>query len=299
MRVLAPAKLNLHLRVAPPDGSGFHPLMSWMCTIGLFDTLTIEPADTTGVSLTCDDPSLPCDQTNLVMRAALAMQGEALRDHPGTRIGATMHLQKRIPSGAGLGGGSSDAARTLLALNRMWKLNWPVSRLARIAETLGSDVPFFLHGSSSICTGRGELVQRIAPPRPRWAVVVLPDYALPTPAVYRKFDELRIGSAEAVGSRPPFEQWTELTGSVLLERLVNDLEPAAFAICPQLRQLREQAGQCAGRPVRMTGSGSTLFTLFDETSEAKSAAAHIEECVKTRTAIAEVAPALVDDLTVV
>jgi 4-diphosphocytidyl-2C-methyl-D-erythritol kinase len=296
MRVLAPAKLNLHLRVGSPGASGYHPLMSWMCTIGLFDTLTIEPADTTDVSLTCSEPSLPCDQTNLVMRAARAMQEQIARDHPGTALGARVHLHKRIACGAGLGGGSSDAACALLALNRLWKLNWPLGKLAGIAETLGSDVPFFLHGPSSLCTGRGEVVERIAPPRPRWAVLVLPGFALPTPAVYSKFDQLRLGGADAIAIRPPFQRWAELPAAELLPVLVNDLEPAAFALCPELASLREIAERAIGRPVRMTGSGSTLFSLFDDSSEAKQAAARIEESVNIGTATAEIVPALADDL---
>jgi 4-diphosphocytidyl-2-C-methyl-D-erythritol kinase len=125
MKLLAPAKINLHLRVGPVNRqSGFHPLMSWFCTVGLFDTLLIEQDSHSAVafSLTCDDPALPCDATNLVVRAADALRrsagenGQAL-----SKIRA--QLQKRIPAGGGLGGGSSDAARTLLGLNRMWLLN--------------------------------------------------------------------------------------------------------------------------------------------------------------------------------
>src|SRR5262245_1822728 len=115
MRVLAPAKLNLHLRVAPLDSSGFHPLLSWMCTAGLFDTLTIQPADGTVVWLTCDDSKLACDAGNLVVRAACVLQ-----DQVRGGFGAEIHLQKQILIGGGLGGGSSDAARTLLALNQLW-----------------------------------------------------------------------------------------------------------------------------------------------------------------------------------
>jgi 4-diphosphocytidyl-2-C-methyl-D-erythritol kinase len=320
MRVLAPAKLNLHLRVSPIDQSGFHPLMSWMCTIALFDTLTIEPADTTHVSLTCDDSSLPCDNTNLVVRAAHALAKAVEHPHAGaerTRAapdsvlldeekirgdastlcpGVKVHLEKRIPTGGGLGGGSSDAARTLLALNRLWKLNWDTERLAPIAAQLGSDVPFFLYGSSSICTARGEVVRPITAPRPRAALLILPDFPMATPAVYRKFDELRLGSREAVDSPAPVDGWTKLDARELLQELVNDLEAPAFEICPQLGQLRERFEDDLGRPVRMSGSGSTLFTLFDEMPEAELPAAHIGDRQRMKTAVVPIAPPIADDL---
>lgn len=140
MRLLAPAKINLHLRVGPVENSGFHSLLSWMCSVALFDTLTIEQADARQILLSCDDPSLPCDATNLVVRAATAMRREAI---DAKDAAARIRLEKRIPLGGGLGGGSSDAACTLLGLSRLWNLNWPVDRLSRIAASLGSDVPFF------------------------------------------------------------------------------------------------------------------------------------------------------------
>jgi 4-diphosphocytidyl-2-C-methyl-D-erythritol kinase len=291
-----------------------------MCTIGLFDTLTIEP-DGTNVSLTCDDPSLKCDSSNLIVRAARALQEEVERHHAGSertrdgpdlpcatrsgpsRIrsgpGVKVHLTKRIPVGGGLGGGSSDAAHMILALNRLWNLYWPTARLAPLAATLGSDVPFFLHGPSSLCTGRGEIVEPIPAPKARWAVIVMPGFALPTPDVYRKFDELGLGAAQAVNIRPPLQNWTQLSARELLKELSNDLEPAAFAICPQLSDLRRDIEQTLGRPVRMSGSGSSLFSLFDDSSEANSAAARIHDRHAVKTAAVEIAPAVADDLNVV
>jgi 4-diphosphocytidyl-2C-methyl-D-erythritol kinase len=283
MRILAPAKVNLHLRVAPPEGSGFHPLLSWFCAVGLFDTLTIRETEDGTIALTSDDPSLPCDATNLVMRAATALRSAVPRQTSGVSI----HLQKRIAAGGGLGGGSSDAAWTLLALNRLWKLDLPIDQLSGIAATLGSDVPFFLHGPSSFCTGRGEIVQPIPKPRPGWIVLILPvGIALPTQLVYRKFDELRLGDRSLIDAQPPWLQWAELSAGPLLAGLVNDLEPAAFALCPELGTLRDRLEQVLSRIVRMSGSGSSLFTLFDEQSEAQAAVERIEgenESARART----------------
>jgi 4-diphosphocytidyl-2-C-methyl-D-erythritol kinase len=192
-----------------------------------------------------------------------------------------------------LGGGSSDAACTLLGLNRLWELHWPIDQLARVAANLGSDVPFFLHGSSSICTGRGQIVRPVQPPQPRWIVLILPaNLALPTPAVYRKFDELGLGGHSSVANQPPWEQWAELSAGPLLGRLVNDLEPAAFALCPELGRLRDQLEQQFSRIIRMSGSGSCLFTLFDDQAEAHEAVERIRQLknLATRALAVPVAP---------
>jgi 4-diphosphocytidyl-2-C-methyl-D-erythritol kinase len=212
MRVLAPAKINLHLRVGRRSSDGFHPLLSWMCTVGLFDTLTIQPAPdaTRLVEMTCTDGSLPTDVSNLVIRAAEALarqargSGEAppeARHASAARIAPVqIVLEKQIPIGGGLGGGSSDAAATLIALNRLWRTDCTSQQLLSIAATLGSDVPFFLFGPSSICTGRGELVTPIAAPAARFAVLILPGIAVSTAQVYRRFDELNLPSSNQIRS---------------------------------------------------------------------------------------------------
>ncbi|HMB95801.1 MAG TPA: 4-(cytidine 5'-diphospho)-2-C-methyl-D-erythritol kinase, partial [Tepidisphaeraceae bacterium] len=262
MQLLAPAKINLHLRVAPVDGSGFHPLLSWMCTVALFDTLTVERSKS--LALSCDDPRLPCDDTNLVIRATKLMQQAHLqtpvpqRSEGPDAFALRMHLQKRIPSGGGLGGGSSDAARTLLGINRLWNLRLTLAQLSSIAANLGSDVPFFLHGPSSVCTGRGEIVRPISRPKPRAAVLILCSYAIATPAVYRKFDEMRLGDRAAIDREPDWQEWTDFSAGPLLQKLANDLEPPAMAICPQLAKLRGEIENLLDRPVRMSGSGSSL-----------------------------------------
>jgi 4-diphosphocytidyl-2-C-methyl-D-erythritol kinase len=303
MRVLAPAKINLHLRVGPPRQDGFHPLLTWMVTAGLFDTLTFvrrpsggqstDEDSTAGpsgqhtdasrrsqFSLSSDHPSLPTDGGNLVVRVGTALadtrsrKGEApvLR-----REGVSAFLIKRIPPGAGLAGGSSDAVATLTALNRLWKLDWSIERLAKFAEQFGSDLSFFFHGPSSICTGRGEIVRPIGPPAVKWAVLALPKFEMPTPAVYRRFDELSLGREEHLRDEPDFAEWATLAAKDLLPRLVNDLEPAAFSLRPQLGELRETLGRSLVRPVRMSGSGSSLFTLCDDAAEAQSLADRARE----------------------
>ncbi len=184
-----------------------------------------------------------------------------------------VHLTKRVPAGGGLGGGSSDAAHALMAVAKLWGVTDP-ALLAAVAAGVGSDVPFFLYGPSSVCRGRGEVVLPVAAPAvARHAVLVLPGIAMPTPAVYRQFDEMGLGSDTAGDLAEG--AWTFLPAAELMTQLVNDLEPPAFALRPDLAELRSRLEQTLGRLVRMSGSGSTLFTLFDDPASAADAAARI------------------------
>ena len=177
--------------------------------------------------------------------------------------------------GGGLGGGSSNAAFALIGLNKLWNLNRSISRLAEIGATLGSDVPFFLHGPSSICAGRGERVEPIPPPLPKYAVLIFPAMSISTPGVYRRFDEMGLGSREAIEPRANWASWTQWPAERLLPVLVNDLEPPTFSLCPELRVLKDRIQGRIGRTVRMSGSGSTLFTLADEREDAERLATQI------------------------
>lgn len=278
MRLFAPAKINLHLRVGPPRGDGFHPLLSWMCTVGLFDELEFASGGDS-IELNCDDPSLPCNQDNLIVKAAMALRTAG----QGVRI----KLTKRIPAGGGLAGGSSDAATTLVGLKKLWNLPLHRDELVKVASRLGSDIPFFFFGPSGICTGLGEIVRPIAPPKPRWAILILPPFGMPTPAVYRQFDQLHLGKAEAINFQPDWELWTQLSATELLPKLINDLELPAFDLNPSLGKLRDQWENRLSRPVRMSGSGSTLFTLYDTKQEAEEVASEI---APQSLCVAELAP---------
>ena len=332
----APAKINLHLRVGPPGSDGFHPLVSWMCTVSLFDTLELRirrplsgnergsVGDHRLITMTCDDPRLPCDESNLVVKAGRLVAGaiaEKRRGHRATRegvpsstatgatTGATnpetgtalgeseetapvaVVLGKNVPFGAGLGGGSSDGATAMLGLNRLWQGGLERDELARLSSQCGSDLPFFFYGPSSICTGRGEHVMPIAAPSvARWAVLILPDIAMPTPPVYRKFDELGLGKSFDLEKMPDWLEWSNYSSNKLLPLLVNDLESAAFALQPKLGELRNRVESRLGRPVRMSGSGSSLFTLFDERPEAEIAAKEVTTAFAVKAVAVEVSP---------
>jgi 4-diphosphocytidyl-2-C-methyl-D-erythritol kinase len=313
MRVPAPAKINLHLRVGPRRADGYHPLLTWMTTVALFDTLTFvrrrrrrprhgDHADASSpppppppgrdaawFTLSCNDPRLSIGEGNLIVKAATALADDAARAI-GSRDGegrterspdrVSAFLNKRIPTGAGLGGGSSDAASTLIGLNGLWKLGFAASRLGAIAATLGSDVPFFLSGPSSICTGRGEIVRPVASLDMKWATLMLPrQIEMPTPAVYRRFDEMNLGREDAIRDEPDWQAWSKLNSAELMPRLVNDLEPAAFALRPELGELRSKLEAALSQVVRMSGSGSSLFTLCDDAETAESHAKRVKESV--------------------
>jgi 4-diphosphocytidyl-2-C-methyl-D-erythritol kinase len=335
MHLYPAAKINLHLRVGPLSSDGFHPLLSWFATVGLFDNLTISPAQGNDLVFACSDPRIPSDRRNLVVRAAELLRSTGAQPGigPGGELadssrrtsasdssgcvesgasgpppvsgpskvaaplvanvlaGVRLELTKRIPSGGGLGGGSSDAAAALIGLNRFWNLGFSTGQLADLGGRLGSDVPFFFFGPSSVCTGRGQIVQPIGRPRAKWAVLIFPDLAMPTPAVYRKFDEMKLGDRSFVSGPPDWDAWTRLPAMELLPKLVNDLEPPAFALSISLARLRDEVERSARRIIRMSGSGSTLFTLCDDKAEAHALALEIGERHGIKTMAVTLAPA--------
>lgn len=299
MHLLAPAKINLHLRVGSRRSDGFHPLLSWMSTVGLFDTLELERARESGIVLATDKAEIPGDGRNLVVRAydVFAKALAATQEGSAAAVtGLSAVLRKRIPIGSGLGGGSSDAARTLLALNLLWEADWSLPDLANLSARLGSDLPFFFHGPSSICTGRGEIVRPIDRPAPASALLIFPPFGVSTAAAYAKFDEMGLGSDAAMAAEPDWKRWSALPAKELLRQLINDLEPAAFALHPRLSVMRDDLESFLGRGVRMSGSGSTLFTLYDSQDEAVSAASRASQMFGVRCQAVPVAPDIVDDV---
>ncbi len=261
---LAPAKVNLSLSVLGIRPDGFHDIESWIVPIDWCDRITVTPGNGPGITVDGDADGIPLDDTNLAMRAA-----EALARAAGHTNDVAIRLEKLIPPGAGLGGGSSDAATVLLALNSLWSLNLSTEALVPIAAEIGSDVPFFLEPSSAIIRGRGERIERLDHSRRSWLVLIVPPFGISTGAVYRAWStiaETDMGNAEARRDAPWLDPSADAAS--LMPRLFNDLEPAAFSVEPRLARLHASLDGLEGCPVRMTGSGSTLFTLFDGESEA-------------------------------
>jgi 4-diphosphocytidyl-2-C-methyl-D-erythritol kinase len=245
--VPAPAKLNLFLHVIGRRADGYHLLQSPFVLIDWQDTLHFERR-TDGQLLRHDlGDQLPAD--DLCLRAARLLQRES-----GVTDGVDISIDKQLPSGAGMGGGSSDAASTLLALNRLWGLGWPTERLLPLAQQLGADVPFFVGGRNAFVEGIGERLTPIEVPR-QWFAVVKPPCNIPTEAIFRS--PLLVRDTQPVilvGSLD--DALPTGSGSIVAH---NDLQPPAEDRCPELRQVARWLHDRFGNS-RMTGSGSAVFS---------------------------------------
>ena len=267
LRLRAPAKLNLYLRVLGKRPDGYHELETIFERIDLADTLTFEPAE--ALSLTCSDPELSCGEDNLVLKAARLLQREA-----GALKGARIHLEKRIPVAAGLGGGSSDAAATLEGLNRLWALQLPLQRLTDLAAALGSDVPFFLAPQPfAIGRGRGERCEPLESPLQLTHVLVVPPERLSTAEIYAGSQFPLTPSGRSLSMIAHALR----NGSLreLADGLWNDLEPEAIRRCPVIATIDAHLNDLGCLGVRMSGSGSAVFGLCADSAHAHEVAARI------------------------
>ena len=250
MQFSAPAKINLTLEVRGKRADGFHEIETLMAPISLADTLTIDRTDGGGIAFTCSDASLPQGDDNLVARAA-----RIFFEHSGIPPGARIHLEKHVPHGAGLGGGSSDAATTLMGLNELFGAGFDTAALSAMAAELGSDIPFFVYRSAAVCRGRGELVEPVAFPHKLPLLLIKPPFGVPTPWAYKHWAD----SVEAPGIpyTPQIFPWG---------KLVNDLERPVFEKYLVLAVLKRWLlGQPEVAGALMSGSGSTtLAALRDE-----------------------------------
>jgi 4-diphosphocytidyl-2-C-methyl-D-erythritol kinase len=258
--VPAYAKINLTLAALGKRVDGYHDLSSVMQTISLHDTLRLTPNRSGQVSARSDNAELNTPD-NLALRAALALR-EAAGDES---FGAEIELLKSIPSPGGLGGGSSDAASVLLALNALWDVRLPHERLTELAATLGSDVPYFLSGGTALIAGRGERVAELPDAQPLWLVLARPPVALSTAAVYRTLSPSEYASAD--DSRA-IAQAIKQGAPLPLDRLSNSLEAPVLRDYPEIAATRD-ALLASGAPlVRMSGSGPTLYAPFGALDDA-------------------------------
>jgi 4-diphosphocytidyl-2-C-methyl-D-erythritol kinase len=243
----APAKVNLFLHVIGRRADGYHLLQSLFALIDWADTLHIERRGD-GL-LRRHDLATPLPADDLCLRAARALQQAS-----GTGFGADIHIEKRVPSGAGLGGGSSDAATTLLALNRLWRLDWPRERLAALALTLGADVPFFVHGHHAFVEGIGERITPVELPR-LWIAVVKPAASLPTAQI---FSSPALERATPAVILADFLANAAFSDSNAAGFGRNDLQVVALAQCAEVGRAADWLQARFGNS-RMSGSGSAVF----------------------------------------
>jgi 4-diphosphocytidyl-2-C-methyl-D-erythritol kinase len=274
-RVAAPAKVNLSLRVIGRLPDGYHLLDSLFVPIDLCDELTIElmrPSAESAprqaqIAMTADGIEVPLGPANLVYRAAAVLLGAASRS-----LGLTIHLRKRIPVGSGLGGGSSDAAATLLAVNRLLGAPYGPLELAALGAQLGADVPFFVHGRPARVGGAGERVVCVGEGICLPLVVCWDGCGLSTEAVYSQFD-LSLTRGQEPSNIATFVSGSSATS----EWLVNDLEAAAAQIHPNVVSLKARMMEQGARAALMTGSGSAVFGVWRDTTSAREAARRLRE----------------------
>ncbi len=260
LQVEATTKLNLFLEITGKRPDGYHELESVFHEIDLGDSLSFEPARE--ISLELHGPGAPPGEDNIVLKAARLLASETR-----TSAGARIVLEKRVPSGAGLGGGSADAAATLLALDRLWGLNLAKPALHALAARLGSDVNFFLEGGTALCTGRGEIVTPLPPHPPLHFALLSPPFPTLTADVYRRFTfDLKAlrRSPNILISRLPAGSPTALEGG-----LFNRLESAALAAEPRLARVLAAAQRTGPFGGRVTGSGSTVYMPVSSRAEAE------------------------------
>lgn len=251
------AKVNLTLAVGEKRPDGYHEVVSVMQRVSLCDTLTAEQTRE-GITLTCSDPALPSGEENLAHRAASLFFRET-----GIAGGAALTLEKRIPSQAGLGGGSSDAASVLLALRKLYAPALSDTELETMAAALGSDVPFFIRGGTQLATGRGEVLSPLPPLTDGWFVIVKPTESFSTPAMYRRLDELPPACTPPL---PPLQGGLPALASGLFNRFEAAI-PAGSAVW----DIKARLAAYGALASLLSGSGSAVFGLFDTETAARAA----------------------------
>ena len=261
---IAPAKINLGLRVLRKRPDGFHDIETVFIRIPWADILRVETANT--LRFSCSDPALRSDETNLVVRAARLL-GESL----GIETRASIHLDKHLPTGAGLGGGSSDAATTLVLLNKLWRAD--ATDLTSLGARLGSDVPFFLGPEAAYGTGRGEMLETLVNPETRETyrppfplVIAVPAVAVSTALAYSlvKPNPASRPDLRAIVLSNDLDRWRR--------ELTNDFEEPICARFPAIAAVRNALSDSGAEYVAMSGSGSAVFAFFEDDATATAAA---------------------------
>jgi 4-diphosphocytidyl-2-C-methyl-D-erythritol kinase len=267
VRLSAPAKVNLFLTVGTRRADGLHEIESVMQAVSLFDTVTLEPLDSFEVSVS-PAGAAPEDESNLALRAARAFA--SLQPHDGVKIA----IEKRIPVAAGLGGGSADAAATLVGLNKLWDTRVSKKALEKIGAGLGADVPFCVRGGTAAARGAGENLSVLPCPTKIWWVVGISGASLSTADVYEEYERLGGGRVE-----DPYDVADALARADV-ERLAgsirNDLERAALSLAPQIRSGRDALGAAGALGVILAGSGPTWLGLARDEVHARAVADAVE-----------------------
>jgi len=261
MKILSPAKINLFLHVRGKRPDGYHELFSLMCRINLFDEILLQFGRGRGIEISCEHPKVPIDSNNLACRAANLFQREL-----GLEQRLKIHLKKNIPVAAGLGGGSSNAASVLMALNAYHDHPFSYEMLMKMGLKLGADVPFFIFKKPAIATGIGEKLAAFEGELPYHILLLYTGVEVSTAETYRN---LNLGLTKA--EKKPTNSNLKLNRFDPAHDLANDLERVTIQKYPEIRSAKEKIIKLGAVGALMSGSGSTVFGLFDDAETAKAA----------------------------
>jgi len=257
----SPAKVNLYLRVLAKRSDGYHDIQTLMQKISLSDEMIFSPIEH-GIVIDCPDSILPENEDNIVYKAAYA-----LLSHIDRPTGIHITIRKKIPIAAGLGGGSSNAATTLITLNEMMRFPFTIDDLMKIGSRIGADVPFFIFGNTAWATGIGDQLSIAENIPPLWFVLINPSFEISTAMVYEKLNFRLTKEMLEYRSFPPYSYSLE----DIAKGLYNDLEKVAFNLYPELRHLKELLIEEGAHGALMSGSGPTVFGIFTEEDKAAQA----------------------------
>ncbi len=259
--LLCPAKINLFLKVGPKRADGYHELFTLMQPVSLYDRIVVRVSDGCGIRLDSSSPEVPVGRDNIVWTAV-----EGFLEATGRKTSVDVEIEKRIPVGAGLGGGSTDAAGVLMALNELFHFPLEEASLMALAAECGSDVPFFLLGGAGMARGRGERVEKTELPEYHY-VLINPGFAVPTARVYHNFDLTERAKSNILNS---FQVSIEAKEDVI-PYMENDLEEVVLESYPEVGYLKEVLEEAGAEAALMSGSGPTVFGLFFDTEKTEAA----------------------------
>jgi 4-diphosphocytidyl-2-C-methyl-D-erythritol kinase len=256
------AKINLDLRILGTRPDGFHDLKTIFQSLALFDNVTVT-VRRGPLTVTCDEPDIPTDQRNLVWKAASLLH-RTVRGKNSPPRDIAIDLRKRVPPEAGLGGGSSNAAMTMLALNKLWRLDLDLATLSRIGARLGADVPYFIVGGTALGLGRGDDIYPLADMPPVHVVILRPGFGVATADAYKWFDEESRRAVKDPAQRPVPPGWPAWSTT-----LRNDLEIPVTRHHPAIGRIRQSLLDAGAAFAAMSGSGSAVFGLFERADAAR------------------------------
>ncbi len=294
---LSPAKINLFLAVTGKRPDGYHDLVSLMCPIDLADTIKIEPKRQ-NITVSCSHVKVPADETNLAHRAAVMFLGRWAKEKKGRPFGLHIDIDKQIPVAAGLGGGSSNAATILLALNRLCGQPYTKNDLAVMAVKLGADVPFFIFQQPAVATGIGEILQPVGEILHGFTIILIhPSIEISTANVYQSLN-LRLTKCpqhlknlnlcvEGDLKDPYLNGGLDGSPDGVEKYLCNDLETVTLSRHPEIEKIKGTLSACGSNGTLMSGSGPTVFGLFKDVIAAKRVFRHLTETVPWRVYLTE------------